>query len=73
MEWRVGGVQPSDGVSREFGRAVESAFQRPAVQHTAQRLPRPGGTAAIQARTSHGYSSLQTQREDVSSLASKNC
>lgn len=74
MEQCVGRLQPSDGVSREFGRAVEGALQRPTVQHTAQRLSRPGGTAAFQALTRHGYSTGHTLWEDVGNLVTnKDC
>lgn len=65
MEQRAGGVQPSHGLSRESGGAVQSAVQRPAVQHPAQRLPWPAGAAALQAPTSHGHRTEQNQWEDV--------
>lgn len=68
MEVCAGRVLPSDGVSGEFGRAAESAFQRPDREHTAQQFPRFGGKAALQAHTGSGHGAGETQREDVSAL-----
>ncbi|CAF95388.1 unnamed protein product [Tetraodon nigroviridis] len=41
-------MRPSGGVCGEPGRAAEGSFQRPAVEHAAQSLSRPGGAAAFQ-------------------------
>lgn len=68
MERCFGRLQPSDGVSWEFSRAVEGTLQCPAVQHAAESLPRPGGASAFQAHACHGYSTGQAQREDVGNL-----
>lgn len=76
MEERLSRVHPSDGISRELGSAVAGAFQRPDLQHAAQRLSRSGGTAAFQALASYGYGLVQTPRKYVSryaSLTKKNC